>query len=95
MKSTVNINLHGLLNYGRDRLWNFTRRCVLGERGLGAGVRVLLAVPTQNSYRLGGAMPSSGIVKWFSQRKGYGFISREDEEDVFVHFAALQESDEL
>ena len=40
-------------------------------------------------------MLSSGIVKWFSQRKGYGFISREDEEDVFVHFAALQESDEL
>ena len=38
-------------------------------------------------------MPSSGIVKWFSQRKGYGFISRDSEEDVFVHFASVQEGD--
>lgn len=32
-----------------------------------------------------------GTVKWFSPQKGYGFIERENEGDVFVHFSAIQE----
>ena len=33
---------------------------------------------------------ATGTVKWFNAEKGFGFIAREGEDDVFVHFSAIQ-----
>ena len=45
---------------------------------------------SDNTVRLkGDGVLANGIVKWFSDKKGYGFISQENDRDVFVHYSSI------
>ncbi len=41
-------------------------------------------------YYLEGISMKQGTVKWFNAEKGFGFIEVENEDDVFVHFSAIE-----
>ena len=44
---------------------------------------------SERRYFLGGTTMNKGTVKWFNNQKGYGFISDEEGNDVFVHYTGL------
>ena len=44
----------------------------------------------KGQFTLGKQMREQGTVKWFNNDKGYGFVSREAGDDVFVHHTAIE-----
>lgn len=57
--------------------------------GLAAIVTLQIYDVSNVTARKGKTM-AEGKVKWFNPEKGYGFISQEDGEDLFVHFSEIQ-----
>ena len=51
------------------------------------------AMPEEDSAKVeeDSAKREEGTVKWFDDRKGYGFIQRENGEDIFVHFSKIEQ----
>jgi CspA family cold shock protein len=48
-----------------------------------------LSLEPRECIRKGGVTMANGTVKWFSDKKGFGFIEQEDGPDVFVHHSAI------
>ena len=60
----------------------------LTSQRIGRTTQYSTAIAEEDKERI--CSMEQGTVKWFNDAKGYGFISRDNGEDVFVHFSAIQ-----
>ncbi len=56
------------------------------------GTMVITETKGVSQWQIGGVTVANGVVKWFNDRKGYGFIEQEDGSDVFVHHTGIDAS---
>jgi CspA family cold shock protein len=58
-------------------------------RFMGASAQTVRGFIHHNQRRRKNIM-AEGVVKWFNEKKGYGFIKKDDGQDIFVHYSAIK-----
>jgi CspA family cold shock protein len=72
---------------GKTKILSIISLTCLGENGI---LTYPWSIPGQFQFRSRGETEmANGVVKWFNNSKGFGFITQENGEDVFVHFSAI------